>query len=186
MLLAFDKIIDKETSYSAGEFSLKYLLILRHAKSSWKEPYRGDHDRVLNKRGKRDAPVIGELLREEDIVPDLIITSSAARAQNTAKAVANSSGFEGDLVVTGSLYHAGTGSFLEVLSSIDDKYERVMVVGHNPGMEELLEDLTGSYERMVTAALAYVSIPIKKWSEIQEDAAGTLLSIWRPRELGRY
>ena len=163
---------------------MKYLLILRHAKSSWKEPYTSDHDRKLNKRGRRDAPRMGELLAREELVPDFIISSSAVRANKTAEAVADSSGFEGELIVSSALYHAWTDSFLEELRTVDDKYDRVMVVGHNPGMEELLEDLTGAYERMVTAAVAYVALPVETWSQLDEDVEGELLYIWRPKDLG--
>ena len=96
---------------------MKTLLIMRHAKSSWDESDMHDHDRPLNKRGKLNAPRMGRLLREQDLVPDLIITSSARRARDTAGAVADQSGYEGDVKVeerpvrgpTGSV-HRGTGS----------------------------------------------------------------------------
>lgn len=74
---------------------IKTLLILRHGKSSWKLPELADHDRPLNKRGKRDAPKIGNLLKEKDLVPDLIISSNAVRAEKTAKIVAKASKYKG-------------------------------------------------------------------------------------------
>jgi phosphohistidine phosphatase len=165
---------------------MKVLLILRHAKSSWKEPYRSDHDRDLNRRGKEDAPLMGKLIDREDLIPDLIITSSAVRAHKTAKAVARSSGFNGKILETGALYGAGTGTFLEILRELSDDYKRVMVVGHNPGMEELLEDLTGSYERLATATLAYVSLPVDSWADLTLGVEGKLVSCWRPKELDAY
>jgi phosphohistidine phosphatase len=76
---------------------IKTLLILRHAKSSWKFPDLADHDRPLNKRGKRDAPKIGNLLKEKDLVPDLIISSTAVRAKRTAKMVAKASKYKGNV-----------------------------------------------------------------------------------------
>ena len=162
---------------------MKYLLILRHAKSSWKQPYSTDHERTLNKRGKRDAPRMGDLLSREDLIPDLIISSSAVRAVMTAEAAAQSSGYTGDLLVTRSLYHAGTMDYVHVLNEVNDENEPGKGVGHNPGMEELMEDLAGSYERMVTAALAHVALPIERWGQLHESVQGTLLKIWHPKDL---
>ncbi len=162
---------------------MKYLLILRHAKSSWKQPYSTDHQRKLNKRGKHDAPRMGDLLSREDIVPELIITSSAVRAVMTAEAAAQSSGYDGELLVSKWLYHAGTTEYVHALNEVSDEIDRVMVVGHNPGMEELLEDLAGSYERMVTAALAHVALPIEGWGLLHESVEGKLLDIWYPKDL---
>ena len=162
---------------------MKELLILRHAKSSWKQPYTSDHERSLNKRGKRDAPRMGNFLRKEGMVPEMIITSSAVRARLTAEAVAENSEFEGEFVVTGQLYHGGTLEYLDVLQQLAGNHRRVMVVGHNPGMEELLTDLTGVYERMVTAAVALVILPIDSWRQLDESVQGKLEGIWRPKEL---
>jgi len=162
---------------------VKSLLILRHAKSSWKEPILSDHDRPLNNRGKRDAPRMGILVRREELVPDLIITSSAMRARKTADAVANYSGYGGELQIANSFYLAGPESYIEVLSELGDKYQRVMVVGHNPGMEELLEELTDVNERVVTAALAHVSLPIDEWRQLDDSVRGTLEGFWIPRDL---
>jgi len=85
---------------------MKSVLILRHAKSSWKHPDVNDHDRPLNKRGKRDAPHMGEILQNEHLVPDLIISSSAKRARSTAKAVAKAAEYKGDITFNQSLYAA--------------------------------------------------------------------------------
>ena len=162
---------------------MKYLLLLRHAKSSWKQPCLTDHERPLNKRGKHDAPRMGDLLSREDLIPDLIISSSAERALMTAEAAAQSSGFVGDLVVDRSLYHGGTMDFISALNEVSDQVERVMMVGHNPGMEELLVDLVGSYERMVTASLAHIALPVESWGRLDESIQGKLLNLWRPKDL---
>lgn len=162
---------------------MKTLLILRHAKSSWKNPSLDDHDRPLNKRGKRDAPRMGKLLRKKDLVPDLIISSTARRARKTAKVVAKASHYDGEIRLTRSLYHAGPAEYLEVLRDLPDDYQRVMVVGHNPGMEELLELLTDIPEFMPTAALAQVALPIDRWAELDDTVPGELRKLWRPREL---
>ena len=166
-------------------FGMKTLLILRHAKSSWNNANLTDHERPLNKRGKADAPRMGKLLADEELTPDLIITSSAERALTTAEQVALASGYEAEIIVTRELYHADPEDYLEVLREKAGSNERVMVVGHNPGMEALVEELTGSYELMPTAALAQVKLPIASWGELVEGVVGELVGVWRPKELGK-
>jgi phosphohistidine phosphatase len=84
---------------------------------------------------------------------------------------------------TRDFYHGYTDTFIDILGALDDKYEQVMIVGHNPGLEELLEVLTGDYERMPTAALAQVLLPIHSWADLGEEPQGELVAFWRPKEL---
>jgi phosphohistidine phosphatase len=163
---------------------MKTLLILRHAKSSWKDDTLPDHDRPLNKRGKQDAPLVGRLMHDEGLLPNLILSSTAKRARATVELVAEESGYEGDIQYSRELYAAGPEAYVESLTELPDKYDRVMVVGHNPGLEQLLEELTGEYHSLPTAALAQVSIPIQCWIELSNMADGKLVNIWRPREQG--
>jgi phosphohistidine phosphatase len=162
---------------------MKTLLILRHAKSSWDNTRLADHDRPLNGRGKEDAPKMGRLLHREELVPDLIISSSAERALRTAELTALSAGYEAEIQVSRHLYLAGPEEYIEVLREVPDSNRRVMVVGHNPGMEEFVEQLGGHYQRMPTAALAQFQLPIESWSELTEDTTGTLQNLWRPKEI---
>ncbi len=162
---------------------MKSLLILRHAKSSWKIKYLSDHDRPLNKRGKRDAPRMGQLMRNEDLVPDLILTSSAERASETAAAVAEACGYEDEIQIVRSFYHGSIGSYHDVLSQVKEENSLVLMVGHNPGLEDFLEELVGAWERMPTAALAHISLPIRKWKNFDERIEGHLENLWVPREL---
>ena len=162
---------------------MKTLLILRHAKSSWKDASLADHDRPLNKRGKREAPRMGKLLQEQDLVPDRIISSTAKRARNTAKAIAKACHCEDRVELTPEFYHAGPGSYLAVLQNVSDNEQRVMVVGHNPGMEALVTYLTGRMETMPTAALAHIELPIGRWEELDYEVQGELLDLWRPKAL---
>ena len=162
---------------------MKTLLILRHAKSSWKDTSLADHDRPLNKRGKQDAPRMGKFLRKQDLVPDRIISSTAKRARKTAKAVAKACHCKDKVELTQELYHAGPGSYLAVLQNLPDDDQRVMVVGHNPGMEALVAHLTNRRETMPTAALAHVALPIKQWTELDYETQGELLNLWRPKAL---
>ncbi|MCK4726403.1 MAG: histidine phosphatase family protein [Anaerolineales bacterium] len=163
---------------------MKKLLIFRHAKSSWKHPELADHDRPLNKRGKRDAPRMGELMREHDMVPDLIISSTAKRARQTADFVADTSGYQAEIQFERSFYAAEPEALIDILQQVADNNECVMVVGHNPDLEELLEMLTGDWERMPTAALALIELAINEWARISLEVPGKLVDIWRPRELG--
>ena len=162
---------------------MKTLLVLRHAKSSWKNANLADFDRPLNKRGKRDAPRMGELLRREGIVPDLIISSSAERALTTAEAVALACGYDLEIQTTRQLYHAWPDDYIEVLNNVPNECDLVMIVGHNPGMESLVEDLTGEWIRMPTAALVQISLSISHWTELSMESTGVLVQIWRPKEL---
>lgn len=166
---------------------MKMLLILRHAKSSWKDSKIADHDRPLNKRGLRDAPRMGWHLREEDLLPDLILSSTAFRARKTAEIVAEKSGYEGEVEFRSDFYAADPEAYIEALSSLTDEYTRVMVVGHNPGLEELLELLTGEPEKLPTGALAQVALPVQSWRELNDIEArsleGELVNLWRPRDL---
>ena len=162
---------------------MKTLLILRHAKSSWSNLGLADIDRPLNKRGKRDAPRIGALLREEDLVPDLIISSPALRARKTAKAVSDNSGYEGEIEIQGEFYPGDPDSFIEAFYSIPNQIERILIIAHNPGLEELLYVLTGESARMPTSALAQVSLPVDRWLDLDDDTEGKLVNLWRVKEL---
>jgi phosphohistidine phosphatase len=162
---------------------MKMLLIMRHAKSSWDDTGLHDHDRPLNKRGKLNAPRMGRLLRELDLAPDLILTSSARRARDTAEAVADQSGYIGDIKVEEELYAAPPEVYLEALASAEDRNECILIIGHNPGLEELLEMLTGEQESLPTAAIARVDLPIASWQALADETPGKLVKVWRPKEL---
>ncbi len=162
---------------------MKTLLILRHAKSSWKDEELDDHERPLNKRGLNDAPRMGTLIKEHDLVPEYILSSSAVRARHTAELVAEHCGYEGEISGGRELYSFASGDYLDALEKVDDGYSRVMVVGHNPGLEELAEWLTGFYTNLPTATLAVLRLDINHWSELEEGGVGELVQVFRPREL---
>jgi phosphohistidine phosphatase len=162
---------------------MKTLLILRHAKSSWKDEEVADHDRPLNKRGKRDAPKIGTLLAQSQLEPELIISSTAKRARKTASKVAKKCHYEGVIELDGSLYLAPPSQYIQVLRLVPDHVRRVMVVGHNPGEEELLVQLTGQEVRFPTAALAHIEIDVISWQDLTDQTRGRLVNLWRPGEI---
>ncbi|MFZ2098479.1 MAG: histidine phosphatase family protein [Anaerolineales bacterium] len=161
---------------------MKTLLILRHAKSSWKKTELPDHERPLNKRGKKEAPKVGQYLKENDLVPDLILSSTARRAQDTAQAVAEACGFEGQVDLHQDLYLSEPTIYLDILRCLPDDAKRVLVVGHNPDVEELLTLLTEVNEHMATAALAVVDLPISSWEELNEATDGRLQNLWTPSQ----
>jgi phosphohistidine phosphatase len=162
---------------------MKTLLLLRHAKSSWDDPTLADHDRPLSGRGRRDAPRMGELLRDEDLVPEVILSSTAKRARKTAEAVAEASHFDGEIRLVGDLYGADVDTLIELLRTVADESDRVLMIGHNPELTELVEALTRRIELLPTGALAAITLPIQRWAELAADTAGTLAAVWRPREL---
>jgi phosphohistidine phosphatase len=164
---------------------MKTLLILRHAKSSWKEQDLPDHDRPLNERGRNDAPRMGKLLKDEDLIPDLIMSSTAIRAKKTAELVAKTCKYKEKIVLNHSLYGAEPTVYLKILGGLSDKRMTALVVGHSPSVEETVELLTGSQDVvMPTCALAQISLPIQNWAELkQQKIKGKLLKVWKPKEL---
>lgn len=162
---------------------MKRLIILRHAKSSWTHPELADFERPLNKRGKRDAPRMGELIAALGFVPDMIISSAAKRARETVNRAAKAFAYDGEMIFTRELYAAGPESYLNLLKELPDNIESVLVVGHNPGLEDLFEEITGEVEHLPTAALAVIDLDILHWHDISRGAASKIIGVWRPKEL---
>jgi phosphohistidine phosphatase len=162
---------------------MKTLLLLRHAKSSWKDENQPDRERPLNKRGQEDAPKMGALLRKQNLIPDLVLSSPAKRARSTAERVIDASGYAGEVEYREELYSFDLEPYLKVLVGLADSIQCVMLVGHNPAMEELVERLTGEYLPMPTAALAKIELPIERWSEFATRQGGKLVELWRPKEV---
>lgn len=162
---------------------MKTLLVLRHAKSSWNDSTLADHDRPLNARGERDAPRIGRLLRQLVLAPDTIIASDAVRTKMTAEAVAATALFAGEIRLEHLLYLAAWDDILVVLRAVEPNPDTVLIVGHNPGLEGLVRQLTGQQHDLPTAALAQIALPIDRWRDLGEFTRGTLVGIWRPSEL---
>lgn len=161
---------------------VKRLLILRHAKSSWADSSQDDWERPLNERGCRDAPRVGEWLRERSVMPDVIITSDAVRARTTAQAVAEAAGYPREIVADPSLYLATPEDLLDVLNAVRDEMATVLIVGHNPGLEGLVRLLTGEHYGLVTAALVALDVPIDRWIELDGTIAASIVETWQPRD----
>ena len=163
---------------------MKTLLVLRHAKSSWNDSALDDHARPLNERGRRDGPRMGRLVREHRLTPDIIMSSDAVRARRTAEAVAKAARYAGEILLDRRLYIASRPGIVAVLRTVrETKAGTVMIVGHNPGLEELVTQLTGEQQDLPTAALAQIGLPIDRWRDLKMSTRGTLLGLWRPKEL---
>ena len=163
---------------------MKTLLVLRHAKSSWKDLDVTDHDRALNSRGERDAPRIGKIIAAEEVRPDIILSSTAKRARRTAEAISDALGLSGTAVVLdGRLYLAEPAEVVDVVRNARSDARCVLVVGHNPGLEVLVMRLTGHAEPLPTAAVAAVGLPMDSWRSLELKVMGQLQQVWRPREL---
>ena len=160
----------------------KLLYLVRHAKSSWSDRSLSDRDRPLNKRGRRSAPDMGRRLAAQDHLPELIISSPAKRAFSTARKIARELGYDrSEIMKDESLYFSGTGAMLDLLESLDDSYQRVMIVGHNPAMTSLMNILSGSsIDNMPTCAVAVIEYPMASWSELR-SAEGQLLAYDFPK-----
>ena len=126
---------------------------------------------------------MGELVRECGLIPDIVISSDAVRARLTAEAVAVAARYAGELLLDPQLYLANPADIVSLLRTVRENAETVMIIGHNPGLEELVEQLTGERQDLPTAALAHIVLEIDQWRDLTLSSRGTLLGHWRPREL---
>lgn len=157
---------------------MKTLLLLRHGKSSWKEKDLPDKKRPLKKRGINESIYIGKALLENVLVPQVILSSPAVRAHDTAEQVAKACGFKQKIVCPHDFYMAEPSGYIQELKALPDDIERVLVVGHNPGLEALLQYFDGKIETLPTGALAYLSMQLDSWSNLSLDSAGELVGFW--------
>jgi phosphohistidine phosphatase len=161
---------------------MKTLLLLRHAKSSWKDSDVRDFDRPLNQRGLKAAPAIGRLIKKRKLQPDLLLSSPAERARQTTQLVIEAAGLKTELRYDERIYEASVARLLGLVSELDDEAGTIMLVGHNPGFEELLEMLTGEAHKLPTAALACIELNIEKWNKVRAGA-GRLEWLVKAKEL---
>jgi phosphohistidine phosphatase len=181
-IIIFDQSHSKHQNLILPQRTMKTILILRHAKSSWKHPELSDHDRPLNKRGRGEAPQVGQHLKEKGLLPDIILSSTALRARVTAQVAAEACAYEGEIRFIPDLYRADIEDFVGILQGLEEAFNTVLLVGHNPDLEMLLDFLTGEDESLPTATLAQVELPIQSWKELDPDKRGKLVHFWAPRE----
>jgi phosphohistidine phosphatase len=151
---------------------MKEIWLMRHAKSDWSNPELTDFDRPLNRRGKRDAPRMGDWIRSYGQLPELIISSPATRAKATTEAVAHAIGAETSVQWWDELYPGDVETSIERMSSLPWDMERIMIVGHNPHQEELASFLSSKGQlrlRLPTASIAILTSEIENWKEISQS-----------------
>ena len=161
----------------------KKLYLLRHAKSSWDDADLDDHERPLNARGREAAGRIGRHLRDEGIVAELVLCSSAARARETLELLLLDPSAE--VLVEHALYGAGVEEMVARLRRIDAAVASVLLIGHNPDIEALAQTLTVEEEltpAFPTGALAAIRVPVASWADLRPGIA-KLTSFVTPREL---
>jgi len=161
---------------------MKKLFIIRHAKSSWKDYTLDDFDRPLNKRGLSNAPLMGSYLKGRDIVPDIILSSPALRAKTTAKIIANTVKYDKKIIYRDNIYEADSTTLHSILNSLDNKYTIVFLVGHNPGLNLLVDSYVGFNENIPTCGVVELEIKCDKWKNISAKNI-KLLSFKYPKGL---
>ena len=158
------------------------LYLLRHAKSSWDDDSKHDFERSLANRGRKAAALIGEFIHEKRMDFDLVLVSTAVRTRETIELIEERAKFRGEIRYDERIYEATASQLLEIIAQIDNDRRNVLLVGHNPGIEELLALLTGEQQRVTTANFAKIKIKAAKWSA-GLATKGTLEWIIRPKEM---
>lgn len=162
---------------------MKTLLLMRHAKSSWKDESLADHERPLKKRGKKDSKLIAKVIKKKDLIPDLILCSSAVRTKETVEVLTDVLDYDGEIIYSDELYMGEPQDFVNALKDLDEKYETVLIVGHNPGLEAYLQIIDGEIEAVPTGGLGYLVLVLDDWKDISLDTMGDLIGFWKPKEL---
>jgi phosphohistidine phosphatase len=156
---------------------MKTIILVRHAKSSWKDFSLDDFDRPLNKRGKKNAPFMGQKLKEKQIMPDLIRSSPAKRARKTATAIAKAIGYpKKKILFDDKMYHAGARYLFEMVRNLDDDIETVMLFGHNPDFNDLADTLLKKnlIYNIVTTGVYCIRFDVDRWGKVLEGQGETV------------
>ena len=146
---------------------MKTIYFIRHAKSSWEDPILSDFDRPLNDKGLADAPKMGKKLQELGIIPNVIISSPAIRAQETAEIIKKEIGFFGEIIYNKKLYNATADEIVEVVHKLSHDLECVFIVGHNPGLNEIIHDLVGDFVHLSTCSVFGMNLQSEKWQALE-------------------
>lgn len=160
---------------------MKTIYILRHAKSSWDNPSLADFERPLNERGLFAAPFMGQYFLKNNLQPELILSSPAFRAKQTAEIIKEKAEIANEIKFDERIYEASPQILMQIISEVSETCNSVMIVGHNPGLENLIKFLTGSIQPLPTAGLAIIDLEIEKWENLDLDT-GKLRNFVHPRE----
>ena len=151
---------------------MKKIILIRHAKSAWDNPWLNDHDRPLAERGIHDAPMMAKRLKKRKIQPKIILSSTAVRAAETAKIIARELEFpESEITFEENLYHASPNKILKYIHLQKDAKDTILVVGHNPGLNELIEYLGGKLENLPTSGQLGFLVKSDRWSDFGPKTA---------------
>ena len=161
---------------------MKRLVIMRHAKSSWKESSLTDHQRPLNKRGKRDAPRVGRELQVRGWAPSLVLSSDSTRTRLTYKRMLPELQTTPEVRWREDFHHGGAQDLMLALADLPEETGTVLALGHNPGWENAVRALTGQAERMATANAAMLEAQ-GKWKDLAEPMTWRLVAMVRPKDL---
>lgn len=160
------------------------LIVMRHAKSSWKSDAVDDHSRPLNKRGRRDSPVVGGYLQTVGWLPELVLSSDSVRTRQTLELMMEHFDPRPQVEYLAPLYHGGIHALREALAGVSPELKTVMALGHNPGWEEAVAWLTGEDVRLTTANAALLESGGESWrSALQGEGAWHLIDVVRPKAL---
>jgi len=147
---------------------MKNLYLIRHAKSDWSDESKSDFERGLNKRGRKAIHTMAEALKEKQIIPDLILCSSAKRTKLTTKGLIEKTGYTGEIVYSDALYMAEPEEILTHIHNIEDKYDTVFIVGHNPETTELSNLMTNAYiDNVPTLGIVSIQYSIERWKDLK-------------------
>ena len=161
---------------------MKTLLLLRHAKAENDAPGLTDLERALNERGEEQARSIGTFIKQQNLKLDLVLCSTAVRARQTAELVLAAAQLTASVLYDRRIYEASPEGLSEVITEVEDGMSTVLLVGHNPVMEEFLRALTGQTEPMTTGTLVKIDFDTDAWSGVVQDQ-GSLVWIQRPQAL---
>ena len=161
---------------------MKRLVIMRHAKSSWKETSLTDHQRPLNKRGRRDAPAVGHALQVRGWAPALVLSSDSTRTRQTLKRMLPELAAPPAVRWLPDFYHGGANDLLEAMAALPEESGTVLALGHNPGWENAVRAMTGETRRLTTANAALLQAE-GSWADLAHPMAWQLVAVVRPKEL---
>ena len=159
------------------------LTLIRHAKSSWKNPDLTDFDRPLNKRGKKNAPLMGKIIAKRGLVFDKIISSPALRAITTARLITAKLEYpENDIQQQERLYEASLHDLVDCVQTLDNRFKSIALVAHNPGLTDLCNCLSGeSFDNLPTCAVAVIAFDLDDWQAVERES-GRLVLYEYPRK----
>lgn len=160
--------------------AMSTLLVLRHAQAEPEAPSSSDEERPLTEEGRHAAARVGRLVKDEQLLPDLLLSSSARRTRETVSEFCDGSGYAGPVRHLDELYLAEAAAIVETIAAHAGEASRVLLVGHNPGLEELVAQLTGQSVSLPTAALVECTFELDDWSALGAGRKGRLERLFRP------